>query len=321
MNIQKKKDVRNLVLLLIATVIFISIFLFWGLNAKNVNYYLPKRFYKVLTILIVSYCVGYSSVTFQTVTNNIILTPSVMGLDSLYMFIQTVVIFFFGSKTLSMMTGYTNFIISVLAMVLCSCLLFLFLFRGKSKSLYFIVLAGMIIGSLFSGLATFMQVLLDPNEFLILQNKMFASFSKINTNLLGISMVLILAIFLLTLRDYKIMDVIALGPDHAINLGVPYQRAVLKSLIVTAILVSISTALIGPITFLGILVVSLARKVVASYHHTTRIFAAWLIGCLALSIGLLLVERVFQFAATISMIINFIGGICFIYLLLKESKK
>jgi iron complex transport system permease protein len=319
-NHEQKKDIRKLLILFFLTLIIMSIFVFWGLTSKNINYYLPRRLIKILTIFLVSFCIGYSSVTFQTITNNKILTPSVMGLDSLYLFIQTVIVFFFGSGQLSMMTGTTNFLLSVTAMIGSSCLLFYFLFRGENKNLYFLVLAGMIVGGLFNGMSTFMQVLLDPNEFLILQSKMFASFSNINQSLLGICVAISILIFLITLKDYKILDVISLGPDHAVNLGVNYQKNVLKSLIITSVLVSISTALVGPITFLGILVVSLARNFIHSYQHSYRIIAAVLIGCFSLSLGLLLVERVFRFSTTISIIINFIGGLCFLYLILKEGK-
>ncbi|WP_038299148.1 iron chelate uptake ABC transporter family permease subunit [Metaclostridioides mangenotii] len=315
------RDIKIILLLFLATLCVMSFYTFWGLTEKNIGYYLPRRSLKMLAIIVVSYCVGYSTVTFQTITGNRILTPSIIGLDSLYLFIQTVIVFSFGSKQLSMMTGYPNFILSIVFMIGSSCLLFYFLFRGENKNLYFLVLSGMIVGTLFRGMSTFMQVLLDPNEFSVLQGKMFATFNNINQDLLGISLLLIIIIIIITLKDLKEYDVIELGADHAINLGISYNKAVLKSLIITSILISVSTALVGPITFLGILVVSLSRRVVKSYHHSLQIIAAVLIGCLSLSVGTLIVEKVFQFSIPISVIINFFGGICFIYLLLKESKK
>lgn len=320
--IQKNnRDLKIIALLALATICIMSFYVFWGLNEKNMAYYFPRRAGKMIAILIVSYSIGYSTVTFQTITGNRILTPSIIGLDSLYLFIQTVIVFAFGSKQLSMMTGYPNFILSVVFMIGSSCLLFYFLFKGDNKNLYFLVLAGMIIGTLFRGMSTFMQVLLDPNEFTVLQGKMFASFNNINQDLLGISALFVIIIFLITLKDLKEYDVIELGADHAINLGISYNRAVLKSLIITSILISVSTALVGPITFLGILVVSLSHRIIKSYHHSLQILAAVLIGCLSLSVGTLIVEKFFQFSIPISVIINFFGGLCFIYLLLKESKK
>ena len=132
-----KQNRKQLVVLGILTVAVIAIFITWGLTSNNVGFFLPRRLKKIGAIIISAYCIGYSSVTFQTVTNNKILTPSVMGLDSLYMFIQTVIVFFFGSKQLVMMSGASNFFLSVILMMICSCILFLLMFGGDGKSLYF----------------------------------------------------------------------------------------------------------------------------------------------------------------------------------------
>ena len=319
----RKKYASNkaIVIITVLTVVFMFAFMVMGLTERNINYFLPKRFIKVWTVLLVSYCIGYSAVTFQTITNNKILTPSVMGLDSLYLFIQTFVVFFFGSGSLTMMTGYTQFFISVGVMVGMSFLLFLFLFKGEGKNIYFLVLAGMILGNLFGGMSTFMQVLLDPNEFLILQGKMFASFNNINTDLVGICTVIVVVVILSTYRDMKYLDVISLGQEQAINLGVPYKRVVMKTLMVISILISISTVLVGPITFLGILVVSLSREMQKTFKHTKLVTGAVVLGAFSLIFSILLVERVFAFETTSSVIINFVGGIYFIYIMIKESKR
>ncbi|NLZ82005.1 MAG: iron chelate uptake ABC transporter family permease subunit [Clostridiales bacterium] len=319
--VNKSHNRKVLLLLVFLCLLILSGFLFIGINSSNIGFYLPRRFLKVVTILLVSYCIGYSSVSFQTITNNHILTPSVMGLDSLYLFIQTVVVFFFGSKQLVLMTGTNNFLLSVGIMIGAAGILFLLLFRGEGKNVYFLVLSGMVMGGLFNGLSTFMQILLDPNEFSILQGKMFASLNNINTNLANICIVIVIIVILLTLKDLPYLDVLSLGTDQAINLGVPYKKLVLKTLMISAVLISISTVLIGPITFLGILVVSLARQILNTYKHLELTIGATLIACLFLGGGLFLAERVFEFATPISVIINFFGGIYFIYHMLKESKK
>jgi len=118
----------------------------------------------------------------------------------------------------------------------------------------------------------------------------------------------------------KYLDVIAMGRDHAVNLGVDYDRVVKRLLIVVAVLISIATALVGPITFLGLLVANVAYQLMRTYRHTLLIPAAVLISIVALVGGQLLVERVFTFSTTLSVIINLVGGVYFIYLLLKGSK-
>lgn len=322
-NIKGKKlnNKTVILILIIVNILLICGFLFIGITSKNFHFYFPRRLNKILAIILVSYSVGYSSLTFQTVTNNHILTPSVMGLDSLYMFIQTIIVFFFGQRSITMMTGNSNFMLSLVIMVVASTLLFLILFRGEKSNVHFLVLTGMVMGSFFGGLSTFMQVILDPNEFDLVAGKMFASFNNINTKLLGICIVITIITLIVTLRDLPYLDVLSLGVENAINLGVDYKKLVLKTLIVTGILVAISTVLVGPITFLGILIVSLGRRMVNTYKHSILTAVIVLLGCLFLSGGLFISERIFKFETTISVIINFVGGIYFIYLMLKESKQ
>lgn len=322
MTTYTKRSYKKIIgILLLLSVAIVLLFIGWGLTKENMGFFLPRRWKKVGAIILTSYCIAYSSVTFQTVTNNRILTPSVMGLDSLYLFIQTFIVFFFGSKQLVMLTGMKNFFLSIGFMLLLSFGLFFILFWKEGKSVYFLVLAGMIVGGFFSGLSTFMQVLLDPNEFLILQGQMFAGFDKVNESLLGISILLVGISLIVTWRDYASLDAMSLGQEHAVNLGVPYRRMLFKNLMNTAVLIAVSTALTGPITFLGILLASLSREMIPTYHHKVRVLGGFLLGVIFLIFGQMVIERVFHFNTTVSVIVNFVGGIYFIYLMMKEAKR
>ncbi|WDV95244.1 iron chelate uptake ABC transporter family permease subunit [Brevibacillus parabrevis] len=286
----------------------------------NWDYVLPRRAKKIIAILLTGCIIAFSTMVFQTITNNRILTPSIIGLDSLYMFIQTLVIFVFGSTHMTIMNKNVNFLISTGLMVLFAGVLYKFLFRREGQNIYFLLLIGLIFGTLFGSLSTFMQVLIDPNEFQVVQDKMFASFNNVNTDLLILSFVLVIAVGLYFWRYVKYLDVLALGRDQAINLGIPYDFVVKRFLVVIAILVSIATALVGPITFLGLLVANLAHQYMKTYQHKFLLAGSALISVVALVGGLLIVERVFTFSTTLSVIVNFIGGVYFIYLLLKENK-
>ncbi len=306
-----------LIIILVLTLITVSM----GLTWKSLAFKLPRRLNKILAYLIVSFSISYSAISFQTLTNNKLLTPSVMGLDSLYMFIQTIIVFIFGSGKIEMLSGPFNYFLSLIVMVGFSMILFAILFKREQNSIYFLLLVGMVFGSLFGGLSSFMQVILDPNEFLLVQGKMFASFDNINTNLLLISLVITVAIFILNLNDYRKLDVLSLGKNQAISLGLDYNKLVLKNLISISILTAVSTALVGPITFLGLIIASLSTHIFNSHKHSVRIFGGTLICNIALLASVLIVENVFKMGTTVSVVINFVGGIYFIYLILKGAKK
>ncbi|AST90323.1 MULTISPECIES: iron chelate uptake ABC transporter family permease subunit [Sutcliffiella] len=306
--------------LIIVSVALILTYLFIGLGS-NWGYVLPRRGMKILAIVITGGTIAISTVVFQTITNNRILTPSLLGLDNLYILIQTFIIFLFGSTSFLLINKNVNFIISILLMVLFSLVFYKILFKREGNNIYFLLLVGIIFGTLFDSASTFMQVLIDPNEFMVVQDRMFASFNNVQTDLIFIAIGVLVLVGLYFMKFANYLDVLSLGKDEAINLGVDYDYAVKRLLIVIAILVSISTALVGPIIFLGLLVANVSYEFLKTYKHKYLLIGSVFISIIALVGGQLVVERVFTFSTTLSVIINFIGGVYFIYLLLRGTRK
>ena len=317
----KTKDKRSIIILGILAIALISAFLFIGVNSVNLRYALYRRIPKIYAMILTGAAIGFSSLIFQTVTNNRILTPSILGIDSLYVLLQTTVVFVLGSSSVIISNGNINFLITITAMLVFSSLIYKFLFKKGSKNIFTLLLVGVVCGTLFESLTTFMQVLIDPVEFQVVQDKMQASFNNVNTSLLFISSIVII-VCLGYVYDYlKILDVMSLGRDEAINLGVDYDKIVKRMLIVVVLLTSVATALVGPITFVGLLVVNIARQLISSYKHSTLGVTTILISIISLIGGQLLVEQLMDFGVSVSVIINFIGGIYFIYLVMKERNR
>lgn len=312
---KKKMTVLSILLLL-----GIALFLFLGLNPNSYEYALSRRIPKILAITLTGGAIAYASLIFQTVTENRILTPSVLGLDSVFVFIQTVSIFFIGSEAIAKVDVRISFLFSVGIMVLFSVGILGGILRKVGGNIYLLLLVGIITGTLFRSASSFLQVIIDPNEFLTLQGRLFASFNNINTDVLVISAVLLIGTIAMGMMKAKELDVLSLGKDHAVNLGINHKKLVNSMLIIVAVLISVSTALVGPITFLGILVTNLSRELLKTFKHTYLLIGAMLISSTALVYGQLMVERIFVFSTPISVIINFIGGLYFIYLLLRENQ-
>ena len=85
----KTKDKKSIIILTVLTLILITSFLFIGVNSVNFKYALYRRIPKVYAMILTGAAIGFSSLIFQTVTNNRILTPSILGIDSLYVLLQT----------------------------------------------------------------------------------------------------------------------------------------------------------------------------------------------------------------------------------------
>ncbi|EPD8821622.1 enterochelin ABC transporter permease CeuC [Campylobacter jejuni] len=310
---------RNKMLILsFLTLNIIGIFIFVGLNGFD-EYALKSRFLQIAAIIIVAICIAVSTVIFQTLCNNKILTPAIIGLDSLYMLLQSALIFSFGAANLSVYKNDINFLITLVCMVVFSLGLYKILF-SSDRSIYLIMLLGLVFGTLFSTLSSFFEVLIDPDEFMVIQGRMFASFDNIAFDVLILAYIISFLSFIWIFRYMKFLDPLNLGKDLAINLGINYQKISKQLMIIIAILTSISTVLVGPITFLGLLVVNITYELFKTAKHSILLSACILISILALLGGVFFVSRVFDYNATISVVINFLGGIYFIYLVLKGNK-
>lgn len=309
---------RMLVLALIVTSAAVAYLTFdveaqWG-------YALDLRGRQVGALIVVGISVGVSSLAFQTIAGSRILTPSVMGFDALYVLLQTVVVFTLGSATLQLMDATTRFAVTTLALGLFGLLLFQWLFRRHSRNLFVLVLVGIVLGSLFASLSTFASRLLSPDDFLTLQTVLFASFNTVDGPMLVITAAataLAVAALLPMLRQ---LDVIALGRDHSIGLGVSYSAVVRAVLILVTVLVATATALVGPMLFLGLLVANLARQILPTHRHTVLVPGAALVGVASTVIGQLVVVHVLGLATTLSVVINLVGGLYFIILLLRATR-
>lgn len=310
---------KAITVLAVVLLLFIAMYMFTFTGSK-LDYVLPRRGYKVIAMILISFAIGYSSIIFQTISANRILTPSIMGFDSFYLLIQSVLVFAYGDKTFQILTSEKNFAISVVLMLGFSLVMYYAVFKRESKSMYLLLLVGLLMGTLFRSFSSFISMLIDPNEFLMIQSAMFASFDKINLNLLGISAVLLIVSMIAGARYFRQLDVLSLGRENAISLGVDYHKVIKANLLIISVMVAISTALVGPITFLGILVANLTYELVKSSKHSYMVLACCLLTSVTVIGGQYLVEHLFNMSTTISIIINFVGGVYFIYLLLKSNK-
>lgn len=309
---------KKILILAFLTLIMALVFVFAGLKDFD-EYALKNRFLQIAAIVIVAICIAISTVIFQTLCNNKILTPAIIGLDSLYMLLQNALVFSLGSANLSVYRNDINFLITLACMVVFSLGLYKILF-SSDKSIYLIMLLGLIFGTLFSTLSSFFEILIDPDEFMIIQGRMFASFDNVAFDVLALAYIVTLLSFIWIFRYMKFLDPLSLGKDLSINLGINYQKISKHLMIIIAILTSISTALVGPITFLGLLVVNITYELFKTAKHSILLLACILISILALLGGVFFVSRIFDYNTTISVIINFLGGIYFIYLVLKGNK-
>lgn len=310
------------VMIVLSGLLCLVIFAFMTLDAKGSWEFVIKfRGTKVIAMALVGYAIAISTVLFQTVSNNRILTPSIMGFDALYILLQTTLVFTLGSHRVVTIDPKIRFAMEVVLMVVFAGALYRWLFGGTQRSLHLLLLVGIIFGVFFRSITSFMQRLIDPNEFTILQDMLFASFNSFDQELLVVAIVIIAGMTIVAWRIRHTFDALALGRDMAINLGVDYYQAVSIILVIVTVLVSVSTALVGPVTFFGLLVANLAYQIIGTHKHVWILPCAALLSLLFLIGGQMVVERIFSFNTSLSIIVEFFGGIMFIGILLKDNAR
>src|SRR5690625_5244954 len=125
---------------------------------------LPRRATMLGAMAIAAFAQGVGTVVFHTVTQNRILTPSIMGFDSMYALLQTMLVWFFGGSALAQTDGLGKLLLQTALMVVFATLLYRWLLSGTTGSLHVLLLVGVVFGMAFDSLSTFVQRLLDPDR-------------------------------------------------------------------------------------------------------------------------------------------------------------
>ena len=312
----------TLVFAILAAITLLVSILFMTLGARGSwSFVLPFRGVKLAGLFLVAIAIALSTVIFQTIVNNRILTPSLMGFDALYALIQTVLVFVFGAADVSGFDKRLMFIAEAGVMLLFAGLLYRWLFAATARSLHLLLLVGIVFGVLFRSISGFLQRIIDPTEFLILQDRLFASFNSIDPTLLTISAVILGACCVASWWLLPRLDVLALGREHAIALGVNHRLIVSCALLLVILLVAISTALVGPVSFFGLLVANLAYLLMPTARHAVLLPTASLLAIIFLVGGQTILERVFGFDTALSVVIEFVGGIVFLLLVIRGAAR
>lgn len=322
-----KREERNYWILLIALLV-LGIASTYGLLVYNNPVpvtsasFIPvvkRRLVAIVAMLIAVVCQTLSTVAFQSTTNNRIITPSLLGFEALYSTIQTSTMFFLGAKAFISLTNVQSFVFQVIAMVSMCLILYGWLLSGKYGNLQLMLLVGVIMGTGLRSLSSFMRRLLAPSEFDVLQARLFGSVNNADSSYFVVAIPAVLIAAVLILAHSKKLNVISLGKDVCTSLGVNHKFTTIYILILVAILMSISTALIGSLTFFGFLVATLSYQFAPTYDHRYIFPLSLAMGFLVLTASYFFMNHIFNAQGVVSIIIEMFGGITFLIVILRKG--
>ena len=289
-------------------------------NARLFQYAMKIRTPKLIVMLITAFAIGGASIVFQSIINNTIVTPCLLGMNSLYTLIHTTVVFFAGSSSVIAASANLSFAVDVVLMGITATLIYSWIFKKTRHNVLYVLLVGTVLTSFFSSIQTTLTRVMDPNEYDSLLNTLVASFSNINSEII-LFVLLLLGLIVFALRkELALLDVLTLGKEQAINLGVDYDRCIRRLLLGVPLCIAVATAMVGPISFLGLIIANLSRQLLKTYRHSQLILGSALFGMIVLVGGQLIVEHVYSYAVPVSVFITVGGGLYFLYLLLTRKK-
>ncbi|WP_286967424.1 MULTISPECIES: iron chelate uptake ABC transporter family permease subunit [Arsenicicoccus] len=300
-------------------------YVLWGLDLRTIDqttleFILPRRLTTLATMTVVGVGVALATVLFHTVTANRILTPSIMGFDALYLLVQTGTVVLLGVTGSLTLDPVSSFAWQATAMTLLAVALYRWLLVGLGRSLHMVVLVGVVIGGFFRALSTLMQRAMDPTEFIVLQDRFFADFHGADLRLVGVTAVIVALAAAWTIWRAGRLDVLALGRDIAVSLGLDHRRGQLAVLALVALLVAAATALVGPTSFFGLLVAHLAYQTVGTHRHAHVVPAACGAAVVTLVGGQLVLEKALGLEGSLSLVVELLGGVTFLVLLLRRAR-
>ena len=285
-------------------------------NEKLFLYAMKIRTPKLIVMILTAFAIGGASIVFQSVINNRIVTPCLLGMNSLYTLIHTAVVFFAGSSSILAANANLSFAADLIIMGVTATLIYSYFFKKTKHNVLYVLLIGTVLTSLFSSIQTTLTRVMDPNEYDNLLNTLVASFSNINTEIIIFSVIVLGVVIAFLGKDLSVLNVLTLGKNQAINLGVNYDRSVRRLLLGVTLFIAVATAMVGPISFLGLILANLSRQLLKTYKHSFLMLGSALFGIIVLVGGQLIVEQVFTYSVPISVFITVGGGIYFLYLLL-----
>ena len=315
----QKANIRNLILLTLVVTVVCAAYLLINAHPdrpKLFQYVLSLRIPTLIVMLVSAVAIGGASLVFQSIINNRIVTPCLLGMNSMYTLVHTTVVFMVGSGSVIATNSNLSFAVDLIVMAVAATFVYSYMFRKTGNNVLYVMLIGTVLSSFFGSIQSTMIRMMDPNEYDALLTTLVADFNHVNVEVILFSMILLIGLTIFLWNDLKLLDVITLGREAAINLGVDYHRSVRRLLLGVVLCIAIATAMVGPISFLGLIIANLARQLLKTHKHSQLIVGSILFGMLAMIGGQLISQHLFSYEVPISTFITIGGGIYFLHLLL-----
>ena len=276
------------------------------------------RLPRTLAAILLGGALALSGYLLQTFFHNPIAGPFVLGISSgAKLFVAIVMIVFLKySKTLSS--------VDLIVAAFCGSMLCMFvvlLMSPKVNNMSFLVLIGVMIGYICSAVTDFLVTFAEDSDIVNLHNWSMGSFSGITWDNVKIIVLVVAVAGLFTFFLSKPMEAYQLGETYAKNMGVNIKVFRILLVLLSSILSAVVTAFAGPVSFVGIAVPQIIKRLYQTAKPIVMIPACFLGGAVFCMFCDLLARTVFApTEMSISTVTAIFGAPVMIAVMLKQNK-
>jgi len=285
------------------------------------NYRLPQA----ITALAVGMALGLSGLLLQTLFNNPLAGPSVLGISSGASFGVALVVLsgsVLGVNFLLPGFAFGNILLVVAALIGAFAVLLIIIFvSSRIGNIVVVLIIGIMLGYAINavvGVLQFFSRSMELQEYVIWG---LGSFSKTT---LTQSVYLALAIVILVIISFifqNSLNVFLMGRNYARSMGVNTKRLQFSVLLISGLLISLATAFTGPIAFLGLAIPHIARNLFNTSNHRILLPAVIILGAfIALVCNFISKLPGYDTSLPINAVTSMIGAPIVIWAIVKRAK-
>ena len=285
---------------------------FWTERMATVlfNVRLPR----ILLACLVGCCLSSAGAAYQGIFQNPMAAPDILGASSGAAFGAALAIL---ANASTRMISLSAFFFSLLTVAL----VWLISHRTRGKKVLGLVLAGIMVSSLFSAGTSFIKLVADPsNQLPAITYWLMGSLSGAKMSDISFAIVpMLIGLIPLMLLRWRV-NILSLGDDEARTMGVNVGRLRFVMIVSATLVTSSAVAVSGTIGWVGLVIPHLSRKLVGSnFRHLMP--ATMLFGALFLLLVDNISRNLFAVETPIGILTAFIGAPFFLYLIVKGDSR
>ncbi|MGE7604828.1 FecCD family ABC transporter permease [Peribacillus sp. NPDC097675] len=332
---------RNLFKLLLIIGILLTVFVFFiSINAGYIKIPLSEvintllgngtpqneltifefRLPRIVMAILVGMGIAVSGAILQGLSQNPLADPGIIGINSGAGFAIVLYMFFFQGT--AFLTGWASvFIMPFAALVgafLAAFLIYILSWKNGKVTPVRLLLVGIGINAAFMAGLVIFQMKMEPNDFMKTIVWLSGTIWGTNWNFVWALLPWLFILIPITFYKSRNLDVMSLGDQIAIGIGLPIEKERRVLLLISVALAGACVSVGGGITFLGLIAPHIARKLVGPRHARLLLMTAVLGGLLLLSADTIGRVIMAPMELPVGIIVSILGAPYFIYLLVKK---